>query len=82
LVDVAVVSVKRAQGVSLARRFGELAGQTPLAYLTGWRTDLAARRLEDTNEPSVAIARSVGTRAATPSVAPSAATGYRPAASG
>jgi AraC-like DNA-binding protein len=41
-------------------RLSELVGQPPLAYLTGCRIDLAARRLKDTDEPIDAIARSVG----------------------
>ncbi|HEX5617664.1 MAG TPA: AraC family transcriptional regulator [Solirubrobacteraceae bacterium] len=53
----AEVNVSRA---TLARRFGELVGQPPLAYLTRWRIDLAARRLKDTSEPIDAIARAVG----------------------
>ena len=53
----AEVNVSRA---TLARRFGELVGQPPLAYLTRWRLDLAARRLKDTDEPIDAIARGVG----------------------
>jgi AraC-like DNA-binding protein len=53
----AEVNVSRA---TLARRFGDLVGRPPLAYLTGWRMDLAARRLKDTDEPIDAVARSVG----------------------
>lgn len=53
----AEVNVSRA---TLARRFGELVGQPPLAYVTRWRLDLAARRLKDTDEPIDAIARAVG----------------------
>ena len=45
---------------TLARRFTELVGEPPLAYLTRWRMDLAARRLKDTTEPVQTIARSVG----------------------
>lgn len=45
---------------TLARRFAELVGETPLAYLTRWRMDLAARRLRETTEPVGAIARGVG----------------------
>ena len=45
---------------TLARRFAELVGEPPLAYLTRWRMDLAARRLRDTTEPVQTIARSVG----------------------
>jgi AraC-like DNA-binding protein len=51
------VNVSRA---TLARRFSELVGRPPLAYLTAWRMDLAARRLKDTDEPIDAIARDVG----------------------
>src|SRR3954449_566507 len=45
---------------TLARRFTELVGEPPLAYLTRWRMDLAARRLKDTTEPVQSIARAVG----------------------
>ena len=45
---------------TLARRFTAALGETPAAYLTRWRMDLAARRLRDTDEPLQAIARSVG----------------------
>jgi len=47
---------------TLARRFTELVGEPPLTYLTRWRMDLAARRLNDTTEPVEAIARGVGYR--------------------
>src|SRR3954454_1455673 len=45
---------------TLARRFTELVGQPPLAYLTRWRMDLAARRLRETTEPVNVIAQGVG----------------------
>ena len=45
---------------TLARRFTELVGQPPLAYLTRWRMDLAARRLRETTEPVNVIAHGVG----------------------
>ena len=45
---------------TLARRFAEEVGEPPLAYLTRWRMDLAARRLRDGDEPVETIARSVG----------------------
>jgi AraC-like DNA-binding protein len=45
---------------TLARRFTELVGEPPLAYLTRWRMDLAARRLKATTEPVQSIARAVG----------------------
>jgi AraC-like DNA-binding protein len=51
------VAVSRA---TLARRFPELVGETPAAYLTRWRMDLAARRLRDTDDPLEAVAASVG----------------------
>lgn len=51
------VSVSRA---TLARRFPELLCETPAAYLTRWRMDLAARRLRDTDDPLDEIARAVG----------------------
>ncbi len=50
-------SVSRA---TLARRFVALVGETPSAYLTRWRMDLAARRLRDSDDPVHAIARAVG----------------------
>jgi AraC-like DNA-binding protein len=45
---------------TLARRFTELVGEPPLAYLTRWRMDLAARRLRETTDPVNVIARDVG----------------------
>jgi AraC-like DNA-binding protein len=53
------VSVSRA---TLARRFADLVGETPLAYLTRWRMDLAAQRLRDTEDTVGAIAEAVGYR--------------------
>ena len=55
LADVAGVS-----RATLARRFATFVGETPTAYLTRWRMDLAARRLRDTNDPVDVVARSVG----------------------
>lgn len=57
------VHVSRA---TLARRFTELVGEPPLAYLTHWRMDLAARRLRETAEPVGAVAESVGYRSEYP----------------
>jgi AraC-like DNA-binding protein len=51
------VGVSRA---TLARRFPALVGDTPLAYLTRWRLDLAARRLRLTDDPVDTVARAVG----------------------
>jgi AraC-like DNA-binding protein len=45
---------------TLARRFTRLVGETPQAYLTRWRIDLAARRLRDTTDSVETIARDVG----------------------
>ncbi|MEW6583632.1 MAG: AraC family transcriptional regulator [Actinomycetota bacterium] len=45
---------------TLARRFREEVGEPPLAYLTRWRVDLAARRLRETDDGVAAIARSLG----------------------
>jgi AraC-like DNA-binding protein len=58
LADLAAqLAVSRA---TLARRFSALVGQTPLAYLTNWRMELAADSLRSTNEPIGPVARSVG----------------------
>jgi AraC-like DNA-binding protein len=51
------IGVSRA---TLARRFTATTGESPGAYLTRWRMDLAARRLRDTDDSLEAIARSVG----------------------
>lgn len=45
---------------TLSRRFLAVVGQSPGAYLTRWRMDLAARRLRDTDDSLEGIARSVG----------------------
>ncbi|TDC79437.1 AraC family transcriptional regulator [Actinomadura sp. 7K507] len=49
-----------ASRTTLARRFTELVGEPPLAYLTGWRMALAAERLADTSATVAAVAREVG----------------------
>lgn len=51
------VGVSRA---ALARRFGELVGEPPMAYLTRWRLDRAADLLRATEQTLGAIARQVG----------------------
>ncbi|WP_432519123.1 AraC family transcriptional regulator [Kineococcus sp. SYSU DK006] len=53
----AATSVSRA---TLARRFPAAIGQSPAAYLTTWRMDLAAVRLRRGREPVEAIASDVG----------------------
>lgn len=45
---------------TLSRRFPAALGQTPGAYLTRWRMDLAAVRLRDTDDPLEVIAGDVG----------------------
>lgn len=53
----ATVGVSRA---TLARRFVARVGETPAAYLTRWRMDLAAQRLRDSDDTVGVIARSLG----------------------
>jgi AraC-like DNA-binding protein len=53
----AEVAMSRA---AFARRFTRLVGEAPLAYLTRWRLNIAARRLCDTDEPIAAVATHVG----------------------
>ncbi|AKZ58875.1 Transcriptional regulator, AraC family [Streptomyces ambofaciens ATCC 23877] len=58
-----VATLAAKTGVSraaLARRFTDLVGESPMAYLTGWRLALAADRLRDTDDTLGAIARQVG----------------------
>ncbi|MEU6882261.1 AraC family transcriptional regulator [Streptomyces sp. NPDC046712] len=58
-----VTALAEETGVSratLARRFGELVGEPPMAYLTGWRLALAADLLARTDATVESIARQVG----------------------
>ncbi|MEU4929041.1 AraC family transcriptional regulator [Streptomyces yokosukanensis] len=58
-----VAALAAKAGVSraaLARRFTDLVGEPPMAYLTGWRLALAADRLRDTDLTLDTIARHVG----------------------
>ena len=55
----AEVHVSRA---TLARRFTDLVDESPLAYLTRWRMDVAAQQLRDTDEAIGAVADRVGYR--------------------
>jgi len=50
----------RLSRAAFARRFSEVVGRPPMAYLTGWRMTLAAELLRDTDRPLSAIARHVG----------------------
>ena len=45
---------------ALARRFSELVGEPPMAFLTGWRLALAADLLRGTDATLEAVARQVG----------------------
>lgn len=53
----AEVAMSRA---AFARRFSRLVGEAPLAYLTWWRLNLAARWLRDTDEPIAVVAERAG----------------------
>ncbi|QNE73817.1 helix-turn-helix domain-containing protein [Streptomyces finlayi] len=58
-----VAALAAGAGVSraaLARRFTELVGEPPMAYLTGWRFALAADLLRGTDSTVEAVARKVG----------------------
>lgn len=58
-----VESLARSVGVSraaLARRFTEVMGEPPMAYLTGWRLALAADMLADSEATVAQVARQVG----------------------
>ncbi|MFD9031149.1 cupin domain-containing protein [Streptomyces sp. NPDC059567] len=49
-----------ASRAGLARRFTELVGEPPMAYLTGWRLALAADLLRETDATIESVARQVG----------------------
>ncbi|MCS7477188.1 AraC family transcriptional regulator [Umezawaea endophytica] len=53
----AKIGVSRA---ALARRFTDLVGEPPMAFLTGWRLALAADLLRETDATVGAVARQVG----------------------
>lgn len=58
-----VAGLAGAVGVSraaLARRFTDLVGEAPMAYLTGWRMSLAADLLREPGATVAAVARQVG----------------------
>ncbi len=58
-----IAELARAVGVSraaLARRFNELVGEPPMAFLTGWRIALAADLLREPGTTIGAVAREVG----------------------
>ncbi len=56
-------SLAKVAGVSratLARRFSELVGESPMTFLTGWRIALAADLLREPQATLEAVARQVG----------------------
>lgn len=58
-----VAQLARHAGMSrtvFARRFSDVLGQTPLAYLSSWRLWLAATRLRSSDAPVLQIALAVG----------------------
>ncbi|MFG1874486.1 AraC family transcriptional regulator [Sphaerisporangium sp. NPDC049003] len=58
-----VATLAEGTGVSraaLARRFTDLVGESPMAYLTGWRLALAADMLRESDATVGAVARQVG----------------------
>lgn len=58
-----VASLGAAAGLSrsaFSRKFTELVGQPPLAYLTAWRMTLAARLLSESDAPLSSVSRRVG----------------------
>lgn len=58
-----VAALGREAGLSraaFARRFSELVGEPPFAYLTRWRMTVAARLLRETRLPLAAVADQVG----------------------
>ncbi|MFD3441025.1 AraC family transcriptional regulator [Streptomyces sp. NPDC058685] len=62
-----VTALAEEAGVSratLARRFSDLVGEPPMAYLTGWRLARAADLLARTEATAESIARQVGYRSA------------------
>ncbi|MBG0850468.1 helix-turn-helix transcriptional regulator [Streptomyces spinoverrucosus] len=58
-----VATLAARAGVSragLARRFTDLVGEPPMAYLAGWRLDTAADLLQEPDTTIAAVARQVG----------------------
>ena len=58
-----LVALARAVGVSraaLAKRFRDRVGESPMAYLTGWRMALAADRLRASSDTVARVAAEVG----------------------
>jgi AraC-like DNA-binding protein len=58
-----VESLAREAGASrsvLAERFNAILGQAPIEYLTGWRMQLAAERIRNSNDSLASIAADIG----------------------
>jgi len=55
-----LAAVARVSRATLARRFSALVGTSPAAYLAGWRMDLAAQRLRETDARVGEVAKAVG----------------------
>jgi AraC-like DNA-binding protein len=55
-----LAAAARLSRAAFARRFTELVGQPPIAFLAGWRLAMAADLLSDTDATLDAIARSMG----------------------
>lgn len=55
-----LAAVARASRAAFARRFTEMVGVPPMAFLTGWRLSMAADRLRDTDDTVAAVADAVG----------------------
>jgi len=61
--DWTVAELAKRAGVSrtvFARRFGDVLGQTPLAYLASWRLSLGATQLRTSDDSVVQVALAVG----------------------
>jgi AraC-like DNA-binding protein len=58
---LSLVAIVRGEArAALARRFTDLVGEPPMAYLTGWRLTLAADLLREPDATVGAVARQVG----------------------
>jgi AraC-like DNA-binding protein len=55
-----LAAAARLSRAAFARRFTELVGEPPIAFLAGWRLAMAADLLSDTDDTLETIARSVG----------------------
>jgi AraC-like DNA-binding protein len=58
--DADRLHIRRLSRTSFTTRFTALIGQTPSAYLAGWRMARGAQLLRETKAPLATIARQVG----------------------